>query len=201
MRLDVSHVGSGDASEAIQGRDLVDDVVGQPRGFNLDGASTKAGQVVIANLGTDDHSTLGRLGTHPAQDVGVARVESAGHVGAGDDPQQGFVVAEGPDAEPLAEITVEIDGRAHRELSPVPARRWADSSLTSGLLVMAPTRRIARTVQNTGQAAQMSRTRYLSRQITGRTQGRAALLLSAPTAPMPTTALPRISTPTNPRPA
>ena len=48
----------------------------------------------------------------------VAGVEAAGDVGAGDDVEQGVVVAQPPDAEALAEVGVEVDraasGRAHR---------------------------------------------------------------------------------------
>ena len=46
---------------------------------------------------------------YPQQAGGIPGMESARHVGAGDDPEHGVVVTEAPDAEALAQVGVEVD--------------------------------------------------------------------------------------------
>ena len=123
VRLDVAHPGTGHPGEPIECADLVDDLVGQGRWRDVDGPPAEPGQVPIAHLRTDHDSALGRRRAHPTEDVRVPGVESAGHVGTCDDLEQSLVVAQSPDAEPFAEVAVQID--PHR------SHGWAWASSTS----------------------------------------------------------------------
>src|SRR4051812_41358830 len=49
-------------------------------------------------------------------------MEAARHVGAGDDPEHGVVVAELPDAESFAQVGVEIDAGHSASLGPATMR-------------------------------------------------------------------------------
>jgi hypothetical protein len=46
---------------------------------------------------------------HPQQAGGIPGVETAGHVGAGDDLQHRIVIAKAPHAKALAQVGVEVD--------------------------------------------------------------------------------------------
>jgi hypothetical protein len=109
VRLDVGHPGPGDPGETGQRPQLVEHVVGELGGLDVDEPPAEAGQVPVGDLGSDGHPSLGGPPADPAQRRGVTGVETAGHVGAGDDVQQALVVAQPPDAETLTEVAVEID--------------------------------------------------------------------------------------------
>jgi hypothetical protein len=63
---------------------------------------------------TDRHAALGGHRTDPAHDRRIAGVETAGDVGAAHDCQQRLVIAEGPTAESLTQVGVEIDRQLSR---------------------------------------------------------------------------------------
>jgi hypothetical protein len=98
----------GDRPERRQSADLVPQLVGQLVSRHVDAAAAEAGQVAVAHLGADPDA-LGRgAGADAAHRGRVAGVEAAGHVGAGDDREQGVVVAQAPDAEALAQVAVQV---------------------------------------------------------------------------------------------
>ena len=72
--------------------------------------AAEAGEVAVADLGADRDAALGGGGADPAHRGRVAGVEAAGDVGRGDQVEQRVVVAEPPDAESLAEVSVEVHG-------------------------------------------------------------------------------------------
>ena len=109
VRLDVPHPVAGDPGERVERPDLIHDIVGQLRRVDVDVAPTEADQVAIADLSPDRHAPPYRFGAHPSHDRRIAGVESARHVGARHQPQHRLVVAELPDPEPFAEITVQVE--------------------------------------------------------------------------------------------
>ena len=112
MGFDVRHRRAGRLGDSVQRADLIHDVGEQIVRGDVDESPAEPGHVAIADLCADAHTTLGGQPAHPQQAGRVARVETAGHVGAGDDAQHGVVVTEPPDAEALAQVGVEVD-RGH----------------------------------------------------------------------------------------
>jgi hypothetical protein len=114
MRFHVRHVASGGPGDALQSADLVDDVGGQVLRCGVDEASAEPGEVAVGHLRPDAHASLGREPARAQQQRGVAGVEAACDVGAGDDAEHGVVVAQRPYSEALAEVGVEVDlSRCH----------------------------------------------------------------------------------------
>ncbi len=113
MRLHVPDTVAGRSGEGVERADLVQDVVGEVVGGVVDAAAAEAGQVAVADLGSDADVPGHRRLADPAHDGRVAGVEAAGDVGTGDQGQERFVVAEGPAAESLAQICVKVDHPAH----------------------------------------------------------------------------------------
>jgi hypothetical protein len=93
----------------VQGADLIHHVGEQIFRRDVDEASAEAGQVAVAHLCADAHAALGRQPAHRQQSGGVARVETARNVGAGDNAQHGVVITEPPDAEAFTQVGVEVD--------------------------------------------------------------------------------------------
>ena len=110
VRLDVSDGRARHATEAVEGADLVDDIVGQLPRRHVDEPATEPGQVAVGDLGPDDDSVLDRTRARPAQGGGVTGVEAAGHVGRRDEREHGVVVAQHPPPERLAQVGVEVHG-------------------------------------------------------------------------------------------
>ena len=104
---------AGRSGQRVEGTDLVQDVVGQLDRVHLDEPTPEPGEVAVAHLRPDHHALAHRGDAREAQRGRVAGVETARHVGAGHLAQHGLVVAEGPAAEGLADVTVEVDARAH----------------------------------------------------------------------------------------
>ena len=111
MRFHVAHLAPDHPGEGVERADLVDDVGAQLVAGHVHRPAAEPGQVAVADLGADPHIARGRDRADPQHRDRVTGVEAAGHVRAGDHVEQGVVVAEGPDAEALAEIGVEIDLR------------------------------------------------------------------------------------------
>ena len=100
--------------DRLQRADLIDDVGEQILGRDVDEAPAESGQVAVAHLCSDAHPGLGGQSAYPHQAGWIARVEPAGHVGAGDDSEHGVVIAKPPDAEALAQVGVDVDtGHLH----------------------------------------------------------------------------------------
>src|SRR5690606_2375381 len=108
VRFDVAHFSPADLGESSEGTDLVDHVVGELDGSDVDEPPPEPGQVPVAHLGADRDIALGRLLAGPPDDRRVSSVESAGDVRTGDYAEQGFVIAELPAPEPFRQIRVEI---------------------------------------------------------------------------------------------
>ncbi len=109
VRLDVGDGGPGGLGEDPERADLVRHLGGQFAGRDVHGAPSEARQVAVGDLGPDPHPALRGEVADATHHRGVARVEAAGDVGAGDDGEQGVVVGEGPAAEAFTEICVEVD--------------------------------------------------------------------------------------------
>jgi hypothetical protein len=108
VRLHVTDTVPGDPGERVESAELVDDLVAQRGRLDVDEAAAEAGLVRIPDVSADGDTALDRLAGHPAHDRGVAGVEAACHVGAGDDVEQRTVVAHRPGAESLTEVCVEV---------------------------------------------------------------------------------------------
>jgi hypothetical protein len=111
VRLDVGHGGPGGAREDLQGADLVGHLGGQVLGGHVHAAAAEPGQVAVGDLGPDTYALGGGPLADAAHGDGVARVEAAGDVGAGDGGQEGVVVGEPPPSEALSQVGVEVDHR------------------------------------------------------------------------------------------
>src|SRR5205814_4275878 len=109
VRLDVPHPVAGHAGEPVQLTELVQHVDGQLAGVVVDGAATEPGEVTVAHLRADADAAPDRPRTGPAHDRRVAGVEAARHVRAGDDREQGVVVADRLATVPLAEVRLDVD--------------------------------------------------------------------------------------------
>ena len=108
MRFDVTDRRPGGVSQRLQRADLVDDIGGEILGADIDVASAEAGQVAIAHLGADPNPPLRGGSAHFQQPGGVAGMESAGDVRAGDQVEHRLVVTQAPDTEALAQIGIEV---------------------------------------------------------------------------------------------
>ena len=77
-------------------------------------AAAKTHQVAIGNVRAHHHVVgLGLL--QGFQNTGgVARMKATGHIGAADDGEHGGIVAHGPGAKALSQVTVQIHGQGHR---------------------------------------------------------------------------------------
>ncbi|MNL24864.1 hypothetical protein D3C87_1463150 [compost metagenome] len=106
MRLDVAHVGAGGGGQAFQRANLVDDVGHQVGAGHVHVASAETRQVGVGHMRAHRHA-IGARGLQGAQDAGrIARMETAGHVGAGHHRQHGLVIAHAPGAKAFAQVTV-----------------------------------------------------------------------------------------------
>jgi hypothetical protein len=118
VRFDVAGTPAGDAGEPVDGRDLVEHVGLELGGPDVHGTTAEAGEVAVRHLCADHDAELDAGGHRVVDGPRVARVEAAGDVGAGQQRQEGGVVAEAPAAERLGDVGVEVD--AH--LTPVQVR-------------------------------------------------------------------------------
>lgn len=100
MRLDVGDAAPDGPRDAVQRRDLIEDVGEQVDGFHVDEPAPEAGEVPVADLGTDDDSVLDGEATRLDEGGGIACVEPARDVGRGHHTQQTDVVPESPPPEP-----------------------------------------------------------------------------------------------------
>ncbi len=114
MRFHVRHPGAGRPREHLQRADLVGHLVRQLARGHVHGAPPEAGQVAVGDLRADPYAPLGGQFADPAHDGRIPGVETAGHVGARHDGEQGLVVGERPAPEALAEVCVEVDRRRGR---------------------------------------------------------------------------------------
>jgi hypothetical protein len=88
VRLHIAHPRTRDTREAIQRSELIDHIVGQARRIDVDAAATEAGQIPIADLGTDRDAAAYRGLADPAHDVRVAGMKAAGKIRARNDIEQ-----------------------------------------------------------------------------------------------------------------
>ena len=109
MRLQVRHRSPAGPGDAVEGGELVQDVVGELGRRDVDEPAAEPGEVAVGDLGADGDPGLDGAGTDPTHDRRVAGVEAAGDVRAGHDAEQGLVVPQPPDSEPLTQVGIEID--------------------------------------------------------------------------------------------
>jgi len=109
MGFDVRHRRAGGGRDALQSADLIHDIGDEIFGGDIDESPAEPGQVAIADLRSDAHTTPLGGPADPQQAGGISRVETARDVGAGDDLQHRVVITEAPDAEALAQVGIEID--------------------------------------------------------------------------------------------
>jgi hypothetical protein len=132
VRLHVGDAGPGHPGDAVQGGELVEDVVGQLGRIDVDEPAAEPGQVAVGHLRADGDSPGGGPGAHAAHRRRVPGVEAAGDVRAGDDVEQGVVVPQSPYAEALTEVGVEIHrpltGGGHRRSVAGSTSRHGDMS-------------------------------------------------------------------------
>jgi hypothetical protein len=114
VRLDVAHPGPVHPAQGLQRPELVEHVVGQLSGADVEEAAAEPGEVAVAHLGPDHDPPGHREPAGVPQRGGVPGVEAAGHVRAGHAGQHGLVVAQGPVAEGLADVTVQVHTDGHR---------------------------------------------------------------------------------------
>src|SRR4029453_6658980 len=86
-------------SQRLQGADLVNDVVGQLHGINIQEATAESCKIPVADVGANHDAGLSRLLAGAANNAGVASVESARNVGTGNGFEHGCVVAQRPTSE------------------------------------------------------------------------------------------------------
>ena len=99
VRLHVLDRAALDGGQRLQRTDLVDDVVRQLDRIDIQEAAAEAGKVAVAHVGADHDAGGNRLAAGLADNAGVARVESAGHVRTGHRAEHRGVVAQRPAAE------------------------------------------------------------------------------------------------------
>ena len=115
MWFDVADGRAGRRGQRRERADLVDDVGGQVGRLDVDESPAEAGEVAIADLGADAYPPIRGRPAHRQQVRRIAGVEAARDIGRGDDVEHGVVITECPDAEPLAEVGVEVHRtRCHR---------------------------------------------------------------------------------------
>ena len=111
VRFDVGDGSADGRGQSDKGADLVFDLGLQSGCGHVEGATAEAFVIVVAGVGADDDSAL-RGGVDGGADaLGVAGMESAGDVGAGDQAEHGRIVADDAIRDVLPEVRVEVDSR------------------------------------------------------------------------------------------
>ena len=110
MRLDVGDLAAFCGGQRLQRADLVDDVVREFDRVDVQEAAAEAGEVAVADVGADHDAGGNRLAAGPADDAGIAGVETAGHVRAGDRAEHRRVVSQAPASVGLADVAVQVNG-------------------------------------------------------------------------------------------
>ena len=114
MRLDVAQPPTGRRDHPGERGDLVEHGRLEFFGAHREVAPAESLAVRIAGMGADRHAGTEGDADRPVDDERVAGVEPAGDVDRADDRDEGLVRAHRPWAEALADIGVEVDGRALR---------------------------------------------------------------------------------------
>ena len=109
MRLDVPHLCPRDPGETLERAQLVDHLLGQRFGFDVDEPPSETRKVAVADLGAQHDTPFGGPLADPSHGRGVTGMKAARHVRAGHHLEQRVVVAECPPTEPLPQIAVEVD--------------------------------------------------------------------------------------------
>ena len=131
MRLDVGDPGAGHPAHRLERAQLVEHVGGEVGSSHVDAPAAEAREVAVGDVRADGHAVPGRALERVQHDERIPRVEAARHVGARDDVEHRVVVAEGPAAEGLGEVAVEVDlhgvspAVVAPRRAPAPARRVA----------------------------------------------------------------------------
>ncbi|MCY1377163.1 hypothetical protein D9M69_647180 [compost metagenome] len=110
MGLDVGHPAALSRGHGLQCTHLVEDGGFQFLGRQLHGAAAETLQVGEGRVRTQAHAVGQREAHGLAHHDRVARMKTAGDVGAANHLQQRRVVAHAPGAEAFAEVGVEVDG-------------------------------------------------------------------------------------------
>ena len=113
MRRDMPHPSAMRGSKGLQCADLVKHVGTNLVGRQVHRTPAEPGEVGKTRVGTHRDATLYARGNGRVHDARVARVETARDVRGGQDVQQRVVVAHPVGAEPLTEISDEIDPVRH----------------------------------------------------------------------------------------
>ena len=112
VRLHIPDPGSLRRGQGLQGTNLVHHVVGQFGGADVQEAPSESGEVPVADVGADDDTGSNRVAAGPADDAGIAGVESARNVRARNRAEYRQVIAEAPASEGLADVAVQVN-RCH----------------------------------------------------------------------------------------
>src|SRR5699024_7863644 len=107
--LDVGDFAADARGQSDQRPDLVFDLGLQGRCRNVEGAPAEAFVVVVSRVGADDDTALDGGIDGGVDALGVAGMEPAGDVGAGDQAEHGRIVADDTVRDVLSEVRVEVD--------------------------------------------------------------------------------------------
>jgi len=114
VRLHVNQARAVAPGEGREGADLVDHVRLHLVRAGRDLPPAEAPEVEVAGVGAQRDPRLDRARHRKVHHHRVARVEAAGHVCRGDEPQQLLVGPHRPGAEGLAQVGVDVDAAGHR---------------------------------------------------------------------------------------
>ncbi|KAG0764662.1 hypothetical protein G6F22_018179 [Rhizopus arrhizus] len=112
MRLDVADLRARGRRQALERTDLIDDIRHQIGAGHVHVAPAETCQVRVGHVRAH-RDAVGCSAFQRGQNTGgVARMETASHVRAGDQPQHCGVVAHGPGAQAFTQVAVQIN-RGH----------------------------------------------------------------------------------------
>ena len=109
VRFYVAHLGPCHPGQRLQRADLVDHPRTQVCRGHIHRPPAKARQVRIGHVRAHTHTPLRRRPQRIQHPGRITRMETAGHIGTGDDIEHRRIVPHFPGTETLAQVTVQID--------------------------------------------------------------------------------------------
>jgi hypothetical protein len=110
VRLDVGHPAACGAGESVERPDLVQDVVCDVGGADVEVPAAESVAVGKRDVRAQGHTAFSGDLDRAAHDLRVTRVEPACDVGAGHHREQGIIVTHLPGSVSFAEVTVDVHG-------------------------------------------------------------------------------------------
>ena len=129
--FDIGHFGTRQSRQSHQGANLRCDHTGDLRRRHRNDPPAKTLAVVIPRMRPHRDPVLGSKAQRGKHGFRIRGVPTTGHIGRGDKPQHGRIIAHGPRAKPFAQIRIQVDAAhmppslSHATLARPKMQEWA----------------------------------------------------------------------------